>query len=239
VQLPPLKLVPGDVVTPLPDDAPLPSSDPKNLEGIWVGLGAAVTADGQPPPYLPEVQANAQRRRELEKRGTPAVEKGALCRPPGEIAVEGNQFPTQILQRPDKIIFIAEENRGVWSVYMNAEHPKELQPTYTGHNVGHWEGNTLVIDSIGFNGKPNSGKGSLRPTHSSELHVVTRITRANTGDKRNGDRLVVSRTYEDPKVFQHPWTSTNMARWRPDLQMLEFNCEESSTSLAADGLKVE
>jgi hypothetical protein len=74
--------------------------------------------------------------------------------------------------------------------------------------------------------------------NSSALHVVTRIARANTGDPRNGDRLVISRTIEDPRIYSQPWTQIGVARWRPDLDMLEFNCEESPPDVAAEGLTV-
>jgi hypothetical protein len=152
VPVPPLQLRPGDVIAPLPAGSPLPSGDPRDLEGVWAGVGATLITDGQPIPYLPAVQAEMNRRRSLDVAGTPIVDKGALCRPPGSVAVTGNQFPTLIIQRPDKIVILAEENRGIWPIYMNAQHPKDLRPSFAGHSVGHWEGNTLVVDSIGFNG---------------------------------------------------------------------------------------
>jgi hypothetical protein len=239
VPLPPLKLVGGDVIAPLPAGSRVPSGDPHDLEGIWAGIGASVRTDGQPIPYLPEVKARMDRERMLEAAGKPVIGKGNLCRPPGSVAVTGNQFPTQIIQRPDKILFIVEENRGIWQVYMNAKHPKNLRPSYTGHSIGHWEGNTLVIDSVGFNGRPNNAWGFTGVPVSTEFHAVTRITRANTGDKLNGDVLVVEQTFEDPKVYQMPWSQANRARWRPDLEVLEFNCEESTPALVNSGLTVE
>jgi len=239
VPVPPLQLRAGDVIAPLPAGSPLPSGDPRDLEGIWAGLGATLTTDGKPIPYLPAVQAEMNRRRSMDVAGTPIVDKGALCRPPGSVAVTGNQFPTLIIQRPDKIVILAEENRGIWPIYMNAPHPKNFRPSYTGHSVGHWEGNTLVIDSIGFNGKPTSAGGAMGVRNSSSLHMVTRITRANTGDKLNGDVLVIERTYEDPEVYQRPWSERNRARWRPDMSVLEFNCEESDPALVSSGLTVQ
>jgi hypothetical protein len=239
VPLPPLKLVSGDVIAPLPAGSPVPSGDPHDLEGIWASVGVAVVDNRQPISYLPEVKAGMERQRQLEAAGTPVVSQGTLCRPPGSVAVAGNQFPTQIIQRPDKIVFIAEENRGIWQIYMNAKHPKNLRPSYTGHSVGHWEGNTLVVDSVGFNGKPSNAWGFMGVPISRDFHVVARITRANTGDKLNGDVLVVEQTYEDPKVYQKPWSQSNRARWRPDLQVLEFNCEESTPALISSGLTVQ
>lgn len=242
VKIPPLKYATGDVLNALPEDALYPSNDPRNIEGIWATIGGAFGVDenGQPLPYLPEVRAEQQRRMQAELSGKPRVRKGTLCRVGGMVGVDGNQFPTQIIQRPEKILFIAEEGRAIHAVYMNAEHPKDLEPSSLGHSIARWEGNTLVIETIGFRDSRASGGGiaDIRGV-SSAGRVTTTMTRASTGDKRNGDRLIVRRTIEDPKQYERPWTQVSVGRWRPDLEMLEFNCEESTPALTADGLIVE
>lgn len=242
VKIPALKYATGDVLDPLPEDALYPSNDPKNFEGIWATIGGTFGIDenGQPLPYLPEVRAEQQRRMQAELSGKPRVRKGTLCRAGGFIGVDGNQFPTQIIQRHEKILFVAEEGRAIHAVYMNAEHPKDLQPSSLGHSIGRWEGNALVIETVGFKDKRAGGGGiaDIRGV-SGEGRVTTRMTRASTGDKRNGDRLIVRRTIEDPKQYERPWTQVSVGRWRPDLEMLEFNCEESTPALTAEGLIVE
>ena len=238
VPVPQIKLFSGDVIAPLPEGARGPSDDPRDLEGIWASIGQPLSADGKPPPFTPAVQALQQRQRTQEASGAPAVTKGTLCRPPGVVAVSGNQFPTQIIQRPEKIVIIAEENRGIWPIYMNSAHPRTVKPAYVGHSVGHWDGDTLVIDSAGFKSRDI---GLFGFAHSEDAHVVTRIRRARTAKSANGngDRLIVSRTIEDPQIYERTYTATNVARWRPDLQMLEFNCEESTDDLTSAGLVVE
>lgn len=234
VRIPDVKAQYGDSPIELPADAPYPSRDPRNLEGQWEGWSLPISEDGKPPPYLAEVKAEQTRRQAAEDKGAPTVPKGTLCRSVGTIGVTGNQFPTQIIQRPEKILFISEEGRGISAVYMNAEHPKDIKPSFKGHNVGHWEGNTLVIDTVGL----RATWGPLGD-RSEAAHIVTRITRANTGDKRNGDRLVIKRRIEDPKIYERSYTTLSLARWRPDLEMLEHNCEESPADLASEGLVVE
>jgi hypothetical protein len=238
VPVPQVKLITGDVIAPLPDGARGPSDDPRNLEGIWASVGQPLSADGKPPPFTPAVQALQQRQRMQEANGAPVVVKDTLCRPPGVVAVTGNQFPTQIIQRPEKILIIAEQNRGVWPIYMNSGHPRTVKRAYVGHSVGHWDGNTLVIDSVGFKSRET---GISAFAHSEDAHVVTRIRRARTAQSANGngDRLIVERTIEDPKVYDRTYTAINVARWRPDLQILEFNCEESTDDLTTAGLVVE
>jgi hypothetical protein len=236
VPIPKLELRAGDSLDPLPADAAMPSSDPRNFEGTWVALGGKRSVDGSPPPYLPVVKTELQRLMDQDRRGQPTVAKGTLCRPGTMLDIGINQFPTQILQRPGEVLFIAEEGRSIWRVFLDRPHPKDLKPSLSGDHIGHWEGNTLVIDSIGFKATPIQMFGS---GNSGALHVVTRMTRANTGDKRNGDRIVISRLIDDSKIYSHPWTQEGVARWRSDLQMLEFNCEESPPAVAAEGLTVK
>jgi hypothetical protein len=236
VPIPKLELGASDSLDPLPPTAPSASDDPRNFEGTWTGLGRKRSADGLPRPFRPPVTAELLRLRDLDRQGKPVVVQSSLCRPGTMVDIGINQFPTQVLQRPDEILFIAEEGRTIRRVFLNRSHPQHVKPSLSGDHVGHWEGNTLVIDSIGFRDTPID---SFAGGNSAALHVITRIERANTGDRRNGDRLVITRTIDDPKVFTHSWTQVGVARWRPDLDMLEFNCEESSPELAAEGLTVK
>lgn len=231
IKIPTVKSSPGDNLNPLPEDAPYPSDDPRDLEGIWVGIGMAASIDGQPPPLTEKARANRARMMEAETQGKPITRKGTLCRPPAVINFV-NQFPMLIVQRPEAIVIMTEELRGIWHVHMNKPFPAQIEPSYGGYNIGHWEGNTLVIESKGFSSATNREQ-------SSGVKVTTRITRANGGDKRNGDRLIVERTTENPDLYTRPYTDVNLARWRPDLDMLEFNCEEATLAQAADGLVVE
>lgn len=241
VPIPQVKYGPGDNLDPLAADLAYPSDDPRNLEGIWIGLGMPLPKDGKPAQLTEKVKAERARFMELERQGTPVTRRHVLCRPPAVVNFVQNQFPVQILQREDKILIITEEHRGIWMVHMNQKHPEHVEPTYGGHNVGWWEGNTLVIDSVGFkygSGGDVPGTGG-EGSDGSQMHVITRITRANNGDKRNGDRLIVERTTKNPVIYTEPYTTLNVARWRPDVEMLEFNCEESTPALTADGLVVE
>lgn len=116
-------------------------------------------------------------------------------------------------------------------------HPADSKPTYRGDSIAHWEGDTLVIDSVAHRAKLPT---TFSAGNSTQLHMVTRITRASTGvDPINGARLVIQRTIDDPGVYTRPWTTVAVARWRPDLQMMDFNCEESSDDIISKGLTVE
>ena len=131
-----------------------------------------------------------------------------------DYALAGDAIHLHDVQTPQEAVFLNEEHRARLVVYMDRDHPKTLKPSYFGDSVGHWEGDTLVIDSIGFNGR--------QETVSTQAHVVTRVRKID-----GGQRLEFKTTYTDPVLFTAPVTRTSYSRWNPDVQMLEFQCEEN------------
>src|SRR5437588_515805 len=107
-------------------------------------------------------------------------------------------FPQQFIQTPTQIVMLYEYMNVFRVIPLNAKHPDDLIPSYMGHSVGHWEGDTLVVDVIGFNDKTwLAGTGTF---HSEALHVLERYTRV---DK---DQINYHVTMDDPKVFTKPWS---------------------------------
>lgn len=236
VQVPKVVYVAGDVIGPLPPGMPLPPKDPRNFEGNWASLGFPVNVEGGPPPLRPEILAEMKRLKGSDEAGAPEVAKNTLCRPNGPLTFWGNQFPTQILQNAEKMLVIAEEGRTIWDIDLTGRRPVDPTLTYGGRSVGHWEGNTLVIESTGHRARPPS---IFSAGNSDKLRLVTRITRANIGDPLNGERLVIRQTIDDPGVYAKTWTSVSTTRWRPDMQVMDFNCEESDDSEVTRGLVVK
>ena len=105
----------------------------------------------------------------------------------------------QILQTPERIyLFFGQDVARI--VHLNAEHPFDLEPSVDGHSVGHWEGETLVVDTIGFDG---TAEGDRFGTPSTEqMHIVERIS------LRHGNQILeVQFRVDDPLVYTQPWTS--------------------------------
>ena len=75
------------------------------------------------------------------------------CRPTGVQGITSPKEAVLVMQTPEELIFIAQEDREVRRIWLNSDHPKDLRPSYSGDAIGHWEGNTLVVDVVGFNGK--------------------------------------------------------------------------------------
>src|SRR5262249_5421133 len=98
-------------------------------------------------------------------------------------------------------------------------HPPDPAPTWRGDSIGHWEGDTLVVDTVGFNDKPEIN--GYR--HSETLHMVERFRRSDY------NTLQYEATLEDPNVFVRPWTVTRSFALRPDLSKVdEFVCEHNT-----------
>jgi len=105
-------------------------------------------------------------------------------------------------------------------IQLNAAHPDDLIPSYMGHSVGHWEGDTLVVDVIGFNDKTwLAGTGTF---HSDALHITERFTRI---DK---DRIDYQVTMEDPKVLTKPWVLRSSLMLREGTRLEEYICAENN-----------
>jgi hypothetical protein len=145
----------------------------------------------------------------------------AQCLPPGipRTSILG-LFPTQIVQTLQQIVFLYEYMHEYRVVPINAKHRDDISPTYMGDAVGHWEGDTLVIDVTAFNDKTwLVGTGTF---HSEALHVVERYTRI---DK---DQIDYDITMEDPNVLTKPWIIHTHLMLREGTHLEEYVCAENN-----------
>jgi len=99
-------------------------------------------------------------------------------------------------------------------------HPKNLDSTYLGNSVGRYEGDTLVIDTVGFNDKTWLDPRGL--PHSDAMHVVERIRRPSH------DILQADYTIDDPKAYRKPWTAQKFFQLKPGWQIQEYVCAENN-----------
>jgi hypothetical protein len=132
-----------------------------------------------------------------------ADDTGAICQPTGVIRTTGYTGSFLWLPGPDKIVMAygAIETAGVQRIYMNRTHPRNLRPTWNGDSIGYWEGDTLVIDTIGFNDK--SWLASTMEPHTEELRWIQRVRRI-----RDGRYLEIHYTVEDRKALTSAYTYT-------------------------------
>jgi hypothetical protein len=218
-------------IKPLPPDAPLTSTDPRDLRGMWVRLDnkldRILTIDGQRPPYLPAAEAAAALKQQANEQGRPLVNNAVMCRPPGFIWNFGvAYFPVRIMQTADEILFVFERFHSVWRIAMNPSRPRTAQSTYMGRSTGRWEGDTLVVETTGFPAELwLDESGTL-------ISAAARVTSRVTKRQSSGELEIVT-TIDDPRNYSRPWTLRQSLDWRPDFVVLtEHNCEESAGSTA-------
>ncbi len=202
-------------------DARMPDSVP-NISGVWQTRGyerKIKPVDADDPPWQPWNQEQFAKRAAAEEAGRPLYDPTAACRPSGTPRIIAAPYPVEIVQTPDKTVFLYEVQHLYRVIHMNAQHPRRVQPSFLGHAVGHWEGDTLVVDTVGLVKETQIDEaGTL---HSDALHVVERIRKVN-------DTLEILFTIEDPKAFTTPWTARRVWQWRPDIRFPEYICEENN-----------
>jgi len=147
------------------------------------------------------------------------------CLPPGIPRMMATPFPFQIFQAADRVIFLFEGGAHVWrTIYTDGRpHPKDPNPTYLGDSVGHWEGDTLVVDVIGFNDRTWLDQDGH--PHSEALHIIEKYTRT--------DELTLhyEATIDDPKAYTKPWTTSYTIPWQPGVEPYEYICQENNKDL--------
>ncbi len=222
-----------------PPGSPPPPKAAHDLEGTYINtffvIAPFTTVLGQPAPYTAEAQNIVWHRLNMSSTGTPVAEPGVMCRPPGLTRDMNEGSPFQIVQGRDKIVFLTEEGHSVRIVWMNAKHPKDIKPSYMGHSIGHWEGDTLVIDTVGFNSL--TWIDFAGSPHSDQLHLVERIRRVDLGGAYKDLQDLI--TVDDPVYYKQSWTYLRTYRWRPDELVSEYNCEENMRPEALAGLVLE
>ncbi len=144
------------------------------------------------------------------------------CLPPGVPRMMYTPYPTEIFQLPNRIVFVYEGGAHVWrNIWLDGrEQPKDPNPTYLGYSVGHWEGDTLVVDTTGFNDR--TWLDAAGHQHGEKLHVIEKYTRPDSNTHR------LEATIEDPDYYTKPWTTVTTATWYPNQEILEYICQENN-----------
>jgi hypothetical protein len=172
-------------------------TDPRYLGGIWDSERFFVMIGGT--PRLPETEEMIQNYVRATDSGRILGTAWTTCRPGSPSAMFMVQGSLVVLQTDDEITISLEQPRMTRRIRLNTEHPADLEASYMGHSVGHWEGNTLVIETIGFNG--NFELDALAQPTSTRLHTVERLTKS-----ADGSRVAIEVTITDPEYYSEPFT---------------------------------
>jgi hypothetical protein len=180
------------------------------------------TTRGQNDPFTGKLKPGAEKFKVV--RGPNDAGQYAQCAPTGLPGAYFVPYQWQIVQGKDTVVIMYEYPHLFRAIPISTaanpvEHPEDPDPTWMGNSVAHWEGETLVVDVVGFNDKTEL-PGGFR--HTESLHVVERFTRTSYDD------LEWEATVDDPNVFVEPWKISRGFPLRSDLQtMSEFICENN------------
>jgi hypothetical protein len=193
--------------------------------GIWTPMAPPFFMGPPEPVMKGRYKATYDRIRAELRKGNPnaAETRGDSCEPPAMPTVMIQPYNIEFLFTPGRITVIQEAYMQVRRIFTDGRPlPDDPDPTFNGTSVGHWEGSTLVVTTIGIKeGKSLGFPGALT---SEKLRITERI---HLSDK-DENQLVVDFTFEDPEALAEPWHRTVTYQRHRDLEQLEFVCAENN-----------
>ena len=172
-----------------------------------------------PPKLLPAAQAKLDAYRKAQGSGENLQPQQANCLPPGMPGIMTQPYPIEFMYSPGKVVILIEAYMQFRHIYTDGRtHPADPDDTFQGHSIGHWEGDTLVVDSAGFVpfSQISPGVG-----HSDQMRIVERIRRVGP------ESIQVQQTIIDPKVLAEPWTTVHPYSLVKD-DLREYICEQNN-----------
>jgi hypothetical protein len=216
------------------EDIPRLTNGKPDFNGVWdhprvadvtrSSNACAATATGcsqQGAGELPFTEWGLAQWKDVQHR----FDYSAHCLPWGYTRAWQVEYPVEIMQTPNRLALLFESNNIFHVIFTDGRgHPKDLDPSWMGHSVGTWEGDTLVVDTIGFNGR--TWIDTAEHPSSDQLHVVERI---HFIDRQH---LGYEVTWEDPKTYTKPIKNTRvLARMKPGEELMEYWCMENNKDL--------
>ncbi len=211
--------------------APAKHASPPDLTGMWV-----LSTGEQPVVKLSDLSLTPYGRARVDARNA-EIDKGLVnseghvrCEPAGMPRMMAAPFAIQIMQVKDRIVLNAEASNLPRTIYFRATHPDDIDPSWNGHSIGHWEGKTLVVDTIGFNDVDAYDFEFDPPVkRTPSLHLTERMHLEN-----GGKTLVDDMTLDDPTTFTKPaHVSYSFRKLSADSGLMEYVCEVDIPAIQA------
>lgn len=223
----------GGVGVPTDRNAPPAKPAPRNAEGRTL-LGSATPAEKglwlpvfgifDPIAPLPQVPFQPWARAVYDDRQKHELEPHARCKPSGFARQFLTPYGVEFVELPELgriYIFDVGGPHTFRTIYMDGRsHPPRLTPTYYGHSIGWWEGDTLVVDTTGYNESFWLDRRGL--PHTNQLHTIERFTRVNASSMRY--EVVV----DDPGAYTGQWKTTFNLRWDTGPELFEYICQQAN-----------
>lgn len=207
-------------------------------KGVWEGNAGATLATNVPPgldnptmnlasslkipdvPFLPWARAVYAYRQATTTKDDPHTK----CHPSGGPRPFHTPYGFEFLSMDEQKVIYMVEVGGPHSwraIYMDGRpHPNDLEPSFYGHSTGKWDGDALVVDSVGYNEKFWLTREGIPSTE--YLHLTEKFTRTDY------DTLRYEATIDDPGAYSAPWTGGWLIRWQPNEEMYEYACQDNN-----------
>jgi|WetSurMetagenome_2_1015567.scaffolds.fasta_scaffold124026_1 hypothetical protein len=199
---------------------------PDFTTGIWeIPLGPDAFKPQAQPALTPAYSARLKAYNDAKSKGGEQDNPSANCVPPGMPEIMGQPYPIEFFFGPGQVVIQQEAYQQIRHVYTDGRaHPADPDQTYNGNSIGHWEGDALVIDTVGLT--PDTPLGlSYGLRHSAKMHIVERMHLTDP------DTLQVTTTIDDPEALAQPWTTTRTFKRHRDWTISEYVCEQNNRNL--------
>jgi hypothetical protein len=204
-----------------------------DFTGVWEigpgrGAGAGRGARGGGPPAGPQLTPAYAEKRRARLSNPPEDSQTANCLPPGMPGIMGQPYPMEFLLTPGLVTIVIEAYTQVRHIYTDGRPlPSDPDPKFHGTSIGHWEGDTLVVETVGFS--PQTDLGQATP-HSDKMKILERFKLTDP------DTMTIETTVTDPEALAAPFTSTRTLKRHRGWTIAEYICEENNrNSVDANG----
>ena len=194
--------------------------------GVWSPDWSTLFGPGgraAPTALTPEAQAKLDAFNAAKKSGENQQNASANCLPVGMPQIMRQPYPIEFIYSPGRVTLFTETYSQARRIYLNANFPKDPDALFNGNSIGHWEGDTLVVDTIGFSPETDIAAGV---PHNDQMKIHERI------HKVSPTRIVIDTTITDPGVLTAPFTYSQAYDKKPDWQIREYVCEENDRDSA-------
>ena len=204
--------------------------DPHDLSGVWGNNGIHINNKNRPPftPAGQKMYDDLAKQFDQKDEKTSALKDPLLgCDPLGSIRGFGYNYGVEFVQTPTRVFEFFEWSHTWRTIWTDGRQLPKDPPVerFLGYDVGHWDGNTFVVESNGYDDRAYISSDSTTPLfpHSPDMRVEERYTRVNYG------QLQASITITDPTVYTEPWTTTGMIQLLPNAELWEYFCVPSES----------
>lgn len=201
-----------------------------DLSGVWQpDWGALFSGRGgrrpvDVPPFTPTAKKVVDDFAAGQKEGKNLQTEMANCMPAGMPQIMRMPYPIEFLYTPGRVTILIETDHQIRRIYTDGRPlPEDPDPAFNGSSVGHWEGDTLVVETSGLNAK-TSLLGGLHPTENTKLRETFHLDKP--------DLLVIRTTITDPALFSTPFEQLTPYSRKRDWQIREYVCEENNRDAA-------